>query len=207
VTSPWKKLPSASVAHSTLWNKKRDCEKVVLFVGVCNFVYLQDGGNFHKVSWAIDEGSSYLSITIDKSSFFDEYRNKLTKWERVYKIGSGNLGWQSTASLTFKVPAFKKEEGESNKGYGSNKRKKRDEDFNGEFLTSDQLSRCNQIQIVDEHNSPIDSGKIANEDLVVIKSQIRYWRNLRKNTHGINNHLVGVKLLKKLEVQLSQLSS
>jgi hypothetical protein len=168
VTSPWKRLPSNSVSHSTLWNKERDCEEVVLFVGVCNYTYLQDGGNYNKVTWASNEGKSYLSITIEESAFFDEYREKINEWERVWKSGSGNLEWTSAKGLTFKVATFKKQEGDSSNGHVSNKRKKFDEEYKGNFLTSDQLSRCNEIQIVDEHNSPIDAGKIDNGDLVVV---------------------------------------
>ena len=74
VTSPWTKLPSTSVANNILWNKERDSEEVILFVGICNFMYLQDGENFYKVPWAVDEGSLYLSITIEESSFLKSTR-------------------------------------------------------------------------------------------------------------------------------------
>lgn len=208
VISPWKRLPTGSVSHSTLWNKEKDCEEVVLFIGVCNFVYIQDGGNFNKVTWAHNEGASYLSITIDESTFFDEYRKKLTEWECMWKSGNTNLEWKSAGGLTFKVVAFKREEAESsNQTNNSNKRKRCEEEFKGNFLTSEQLSRCNRIQIVDEKNVPIDATNIENGDLVVVKCHVRYWRNLRKNAHGINKHLVGVKLLKKLEAHVSQLST
>lgn len=40
IKSPWKRVPSGSVFYSTLWNKERHCEEVVLFTRICSFVYI-----------------------------------------------------------------------------------------------------------------------------------------------------------------------
>lgn len=54
------------------------------------------------MSWVENEGASYLSITIDESSFFYEFKTKISEWELV---------WKSESGLTFKASAFKEEEG------------------------------------------------------------------------------------------------
>jgi hypothetical protein len=69
------------------------------------------------------------------------------------------------------------------------------------FLSESQLVRAINIQLK-AGTEDISPSQITRGDMIVVKCHLRHWRNREKMHHGLNKHLLGVKLLKQMPYQV-----